>query len=42
MHFAKLIKGFDIQSFGFDLTFGFCHLKLFSKAGTTPGKAHEL
>jgi len=41
-HFAHLIVGLGIYAFGFDLSFGFCHLKLFGKAGTIPGKADGL
>jgi len=41
-HFAHLAVGLGIYAFGFDLSFGFCHLKLFGKAGTIPGKADGL
>jgi len=37
-----LAVGLGIYAFGFDLSFGFCHLKLFGKAGTIPGKADGL
>jgi len=39
---AHLTEGLAIYAFGFDLSFRFCHLKLFGKPGTIPGKTDGL
>ncbi len=41
-YFGLLSDGLGIYAFGFDLTFGFCHLKSYGKAETIPGKAEGL
>jgi hypothetical protein len=41
-YFGHLSDGLGIYAFGFDLSFGFCHLKLYGKAETIPGKAEGL
>jgi hypothetical protein len=41
-YFGHLSDGLGIYPFGFDLSFGFCHLKLYGKAETIPGKAEGL
>ncbi len=41
-YFGHVSDCLGIYSFGFDLSFGFCHLKLYGNPETIPGKAEGL